>query len=392
MTVNNVEQRDPKAGNSERLEKFEKALKAINKSKKYETETGDSVVALLGDEPVKVETIPSGSLVLDSILGGGIPKGRIIEIYGQESSGKTSIALTAVANVQRQGGTALFIDLEHALDTSYAAKLGVDVANLGLAQPDHAQQALNLVIDVAQMGVADIIVVDSLAALVPQEEIEGDMEDQTIGLVARLLSKALKKLVGYANKSGTTVILINQTRDKIGGFSPFGTPSTTTGGNATKFYASQRVEVKRVEQVKDGKEVIGNKIRMTVVKNKVAAPFGREETVLTFGHGINRQAEMIEVGDRYGVVHRPNNRTYVEVATGEVIGTSKAAAIQRLEEDTEMFERMQEHLRINMEKQREGLPLTEEDLGEEVEEDDDAVESVAEDVVDEEEVVLNDEE
>lgn len=351
-------------GNSQRLAEFEKALAAVNGMKSFQTEIGDPVVSLLGDKPTTVETIPTGSLVLDSILGGGIPKGRVIEIFGQESSGKTSIALTAVGNVQKQGGTALFIDLEHALDTNYAAKLGVDVPNMALAQPDHAQQALNLMMQITDSGAADIIVMDSLAALVPKEEVEGDMEDQTIGLVARLLSKSLRKLVGMAHKSGTTIILINQLRDHIGGFSPFGTPTITTGGKATKFYASQRIEVKRLEQVKEGKDVIGNKIRLTVVKNKIAAPFGKGETVLTFGHGIHQQAEMIEEGDTYGVIQRPNNRTYVESATGEVIGTSKASAIEKLEEDTELFERLQNALREALEEKRDGKPLTEEEFNE----------------------------
>lgn len=339
---------DTKTGNAARLAAFEEALKEINKDKALQTEMGDPVVSLMGDNPQKVETISTGSLVLDSLLGGGIPKGRVIEIYGKESSGKTSIALTTVANVQKQGGTALFIDLEHALDPVYAAKLGVDVPNLGIAQPDHAQQAMQLVIRMAEVGAADVIVVDSLAALVPKQELDGDMEDQTIGLVARILSQALRKIVGAANRSGTTIILINQTRDKIGGFSPFGTPTTTTGGNATKFYASQRIEVKRVDQVKEGKEIIGNKVRFRIVKNKIAPPFGVGETDLTFGHGIHKQAEMIAEGDRYGVVLRPNNRTYIEQETGETIGTSKAAAIQRLEEDTEMFERLQARLRASI--------------------------------------------
>lgn len=336
---------DTKVGNSERLARFEAVLATINKDKKFETEHGDPVVSLMGDAPQKVETISTGSLVLDSILGGGLAKGRVIEIFGQESSGKTSIALTAVGNVQKNDGTAMFIDLEHALDPRYASKLGVDIPNLAISQPDNAEQALDLLTWVTDSGAADIIVVDSLAALVPKVEIEGDMDDQTIGVVARLLSKVLRKLVGMAHRTGTTVILINQLRDHIGGFSPFGTPQITTGGKATKFYASQRLEVKRTEQVKEGKELIGNKIRLTVVKNKIAPPFQKGETVLTFGHGIHQQAEMIEVGEKYGVIDKPNARSYFEAETGERIGTSKANAIETLETDEEMFARLQAALR-----------------------------------------------
>lgn len=331
----------PLNGNTERQQKFADALKAVNGlGGMLKSETGQNIIAKLSDRPMNVKTISSGSLVLDSILGGGFAVGRLHEIYGPEASGKTSIALTAAANVQRTGGNAAFIDLEHALDPAYAAKLGVDVPNLAVAQPDYAEQALELVEQLAQTKLVDLIIVDSIAALVPKLELEGDMEQGSIGLVARLLSRSLKKLAGTAHKSGTTIIFINQVRDQIGGFSPVGTPQTTTGGKAMKFFASQRIDVRKREQVKEGKDIIGTLVKLKIVKNKVAPPFGEGFTILTFNHGINRQAEMIQVGPDYGVILRPNTRTYIEAATGEVLGTSKAAAIQKLQDDPEMYERL----------------------------------------------------
>lgn len=327
--------------NSDRQQKFADALKAVNGlGGMLKSETGQNIIAKLSDRPMDVKTISSGSLVLDSILGGGFAVGRLHEIYGPEASGKTSIALTAAANVQRTGGNAAFIDLEHALDPAYAAKLGVDVDNLAVAQPDYAEQALELVEQLAQTRLVDLIIVDSIAALVPKLELEGDMEQGSIGLVARLLSRSLKKLTGTAHRTGTTIIFINQVRDQIGGFSPVGTPQTTTGGKAMKFFASQRIDVRKREQVKEGKEIIGTLVKLKIVKNKIAPPFGEGFTVLTFNHGINRPAEMIEVGPEFGVIGRPNNRTYVETETGEIIAKSKADAVKRLQEDTEMFDRL----------------------------------------------------
>jgi len=330
--------------NSERQEQFNQLIKSINKHKTFTTESGDNVISKLGDNPREIEVISSGSLVLDSILGGGLPKGRIVEIYGPESSGKTSVALTVAGNVQANGGNAALIDLENALDPSYAKKLGVDIENLAVSQPDDAEQALDLLVALCSSQLVDLVIVDSLAALTPRAVLDGTAEQQTIGLVARLLSTNLKKIISLANKNGVTVILINQIRDKIGGFSPVGTPETTTGGRATKFYASQRIDIRRREIVKEGKKEIGTLVRMKVVKNKVAPPFREGFTVLTFNHGINRQAEMIEVGPEAGVVGRPNNRTYVEVETGEIIAKSKADAIARLESDPEMFERLSKAL------------------------------------------------
>lgn len=332
--------------NEAKLKAFNEALKRLNsvKSGLLSSDSGQ-LIAKLSDRPLNVETISTGSLVLDSILGGGLARGRIVEIFGKESSGKTSIALTAVANTQKAGGTAAFIDLENALDPKYAKKLGVDIDNLAVAQPDYAEQALQLVQELAESGVVDIIVVDSVAALVPKLELEGDLDQNSIGLVARLLSRTLKKLVSTANRTKTTIVLINQTRVAIGAYSPTGTPEDTTGGKAIKFYASQRISVNRRGQIKDGKDVIGNEVRFKIVKNKVAPPFGEGLTVLTFGSGINKAAELVTVGPAVGVISMPNNRTYVEAATGEVFAKSKAEAVEKLETDTELFNRLSEHLK-----------------------------------------------
>jgi len=332
---------------NEKQKMFDDLIKGINSSKKYSSnDASGKLLAKLSDKPLNVNTISSGSMVLDEILGGGLAQGRLIEIYGAESSGKTSIALTALGNVQKDGGTAVFIDAENALDPKYAAKLGVNLAELAVAQPDSAEQALNLMQDLIESGVVDIIVLDSIAALVPQAELDGDAGDHTIGLVARLLSKQLKKMIKPANQTNTTVLFINQTRDAIGSFSPFGTPQTTTGGKAMKFYASQRIEIKRGQQVKndsgtgDSKEIIGNQVKFKIVKNKVAPPFGTGESVLTFNQGINIPAEIMEVGVQYGIVEKPNLRTYVEVETGEVFGKSKAEALDRLKNDEELLNRL----------------------------------------------------
>jgi recombination protein RecA len=330
--------------NDAKLKAFADMLKKINNMSHLKSETG-TLIARMGDEFPAIKTISTGSLVLDSILGGGLPVGRLIEVFGPEASGKTSIALTAAANVQREGGTVAFVDLEQALDPVYAKKLGVDVPNMALAQPDSAEQALDLIDTLAASGVVDLIVVDSIAALVPKAELEGTMEQQTMAVVARLMSRSLKKLIGTANRSKTTVIFINQQRDNIGGFSPVGVPQTTSGGKAMKYYASQRIEVKRRGQVKDGKDIIGNEIKLKVVKNKVAAPFGEGTTILTFNRGINRAAEMVEVAKDYpDVIRMPNNRTYMEAETGEVFAKSKAEALEKMENDQELYNRLAERL------------------------------------------------
>lgn len=371
------------ATNKDKLAAFNEALKIANKSIKSESGV---LVAKLGDRPMNVETISTGSVVLDSISGGGFPKGRLIEIWGEEASGKTSIALTAVGNVQRAGGTALFVDLENALDPRYARKLGVDTDALAVSQPDYAEQALNLVHLMASSGVVDIIVVDSIASMVPQVELEGDMEQMTIGLLARLMSKALRKLITVANRTGTTIVFINQTREAVGKFSPMGTPKTTPGGKAMKFYASQRIEVKRIEQVKEGKDTIGNKMRLRVVKNKIAPPFGVGDTIITFGHGINRAAEAIEVAPDHGIILRPNNRTYVDAKTGEILGTSKGDAIKALENDEALLKRIQEDLHEAIQKS-----LFDGEVGKEPEEDteEDAADAALEFL--DEEIVKDDE-
>lgn len=324
--------------NETKLKALEEALKTINKKSKSEQGT---LINLMSNKPeANVKLISSGSLVLDAILGGGIPAGRVIEIYGPEASGKTSIALTAVANVQRDGGTAAFIDLEQALDPRYARKLGVDVDNLALSQPEYGEQALDLVEALAASGAVDIIVVDSVAALVPKAELEGDMETQTMAVVARMMSKCLRRLVATANQTKTTVVFINQTRMKVGFV--MGNPETTTGGKALQFFASQRIDVRKKDKVVDGKTVLGNQVKLKVVKNKIAPPYGEGTTILTFNEGINRAAELLDdaVGVAYGIIARPNSRTFVEVETGETIGTSRAAAIEKIKSDKELFDRL----------------------------------------------------
>jgi len=335
--------------NEAKLKAFNEALKKLNTSKGLLASESGQLIAKLSDRPRNVETISSGSLVLDSILGGGFARGRIIEIFGKEASGKTSFALTAVANAQRSGGTAAFIDLENALDPRYARKLGVDVDNLAVAQPDNAEQALELVQQLAESGVVDIIVVDSVAALVPKLEVEGDMDQNSIGLVARLLSRAMKKLVSTANRTRTTIILINQTRVAIGAYSPVGIPEDTTGGKAIKFYASQRVSVNRRQVIKEGSVEIGTEVKLKVVKNKIAPPFGTGSTVLTFNKGVNRAAELVTEGPKLGVITMPNNRTYVEAATGEVIAKSRADALERIQSDKDLFDRLSAHLKTILE-------------------------------------------
>lgn len=351
---------------------FEEALAVVNKMVK--TENGDAVVSKFGDNPRKVETISSGSLVLDELLGGGLGKGRIIEIYGPESSGKSSLALTAVGNVQKEGGTAVYIDLENALDPSYAEKLGVNVAELAISQPDSAEQALNTLDYLADTGAVDIIVVDSVAALVPQVELSGGMGDQTIGVTARLMAKGLKKVIKKANDNKCTIIFINQLRDKIGVL--YGSPETTTGGKALKYYSSQRIDIRRREQIKEGKKVVANKVKLKIVKNKIAPPFREGETVLTFDKGINKAAELIEIGPNpdYNLISILG-RTYTEVETGQKIATSKGDAITAIENDEKLFNRLSTRLakilsgEINVKDQEETEDLGNDNLDEEVLED-----------------------
>lgn len=277
-----------------RFKDFLSVLGSVDKFMKKQTNSEDSVVALLQDMSVDVQRFSSGSFVLDTITGGGFPHGRIIELYGPESSGKTSIALNAVANVQKEGGNAVFVDAENAFDPHYATTLGVDVNSLGFSQSTIAEDVFNMSIKLAESGNVDLIVVDSVASLAPRAEAEGSMDKQQMGALARVMSKGLRLLTPICAKNNCTIIFLNQIREKVGIM--FGNPETTPGGKALKFYASQRIEVRRKEVVKEGNTEIGTKVRLKVIKNKVAAPFGEGFTVLTFAHGINHTAEIIVVG------------------------------------------------------------------------------------------------
>jgi recombination protein RecA len=262
---------------------------------------GDGAIMKLGDSRKSdVDLFSSGALSIDLALGGGFPKGRIIEIYGPESSGKTTLTLHAIAEIQKQGGTAAFIDAEHALDPQYAKRLGVDTENLFISQPDNGEQALEITETLVRSNAVDVVVVDSVAALVPQAEIEGDMGDSHMGLQARLMSQALRKLTGIINKSQCTVIFINQIRMKIGVM--FGNPETTTGGNALKFYASVRLDIRRIGQIKDGENIIGNRTKVKVVKNKVAPPFRVAEFDIMYNEGISATGDAVDLGVQYGIV------------------------------------------------------------------------------------------
>ena len=285
------------ADDSGRKEALDLAVSQISK------QFGDGSIMKLGDAyKINVETSPSGTLSLDLALGGGYPRGRIIEIYGPESSGKTTLALHAVAEIQKAGGTAAFIDAEHALDPQYAGRLGVNINDLLVSQPDNGEQALEIVETLVRSNAVDVIVLDSVAALVPQAEIDGDMGDSLPGLQARLMSQALRKLTGIINKSKATVIFINQIRMKIGVM--FGNPETTTGGNALKFYASQRLDIRRIGQIKQGDDVIGNRVRVKIVKNKIAPPFRQAEFDIMYNEGISTTGDVLDLAVIHDIVQK----------------------------------------------------------------------------------------
>ncbi|MFT4755351.1 MAG: recombination protein RecA [Salibacteraceae bacterium] len=310
---------------------------------KLEKSYGKGAIMKLGDSAIeKVEVIPTGSITLDMALGvNGIPKGRIIEIYGPESSGKTTLAIHMMAQAQKQGGTAVMIDAEHAFDRFYAESLGVDVQNLLIAQPDNGEQALEIADNLIRSGAVDIVVVDSVAALTPRAEIEGEMGDSKMGLHARLMSQALRKLTGTISKTNCTVIFINQLREKIGVM--FGNPETTTGGNALKFYASVRLDIRRIGQIKSGDTVIGNHTRVKVVKNKVAPPFTKAEFDIMYGKGISRSGELLDLGVEMEVVKKSGSWfSYGDTKLGQ----GRDAVKQLLEDNPELSDEIEGKVKV----------------------------------------------
>lgn len=317
------------------------ALKAIQKS------YGKGAVMRLGERPrVDVDVIPTGSILLDQALGvGGYPRGRIIEIYGPESSGKTTLALEAIAEAQRKGGRAAFVDAEHAIDPDYAHKLGVNIDELILSQPDSGEQALEIVEMLAASGALDIIVVDSVAALVPQAELDGEMSDNQVGLQARLMSKGMRKIAGVLNRTGTVVIFINQLREKVGVM--YGNPETTTGGRALKFYASIRIDIRRAEAIKNGTNIIGNTVKVKVVKNKVAPPFHSCIIDLIYGEGISRYGEILDLGTSLNLIGKTGN--WYTLGDNK-IGNGREAAKAYLREHPEQTDELEKQIRVAISK------------------------------------------
>ena len=332
----------PKAKETQAQTNREEALALAIKN--IEKAYGKGSVMKLGDRPhVDVDVIPSGSLLIDNTLGvGGYPKGRIIEIYGPESSGKTTLALEAVAQARQKGGRAAYVDAEHAIDPEYAAKLGVDIDELILSQPDNGEQALEIVEMLAQSGAIDIIIVDSVAALVPQQELDGVMSDNQVGLQARLMSKAMRKLAGILNKTGCCVIFINQLREKVGVF--YGNPETTTGGRALKFYASIRIDLRRQDAIKAGVDIIGNTVKVKVVKNKVAPPFKSCSVDIIFGKGISKEGELLDVGVEKGFIQKTGNWYVID---GEKIGNGREAAKDFLLSNEKTAKEIEEKIRAS---------------------------------------------
>ena len=333
------------------MERDEK-LKALDVALvQIEKQYGKGAVMKLGDPSAQmnVETIPTGSLSLDIALGlGGIPKGRIIEIYGPESSGKTTVTLHMIAEVQKRGGIAGFIDAEHALDPVYAKNIGVDIDNLYISQPDNGEQALEITETMVRSGAIDIVVVDSVAALVPKAEIDGDMGDSHVGLQARLMSQALRKLTAVISKSNCTVVFINQLREKVGVM--FGNPETTTGGRALKFYSSVRLDVRRIEALKQGGEVIGNRTRVKVVKNKIAPPFKEAEFDIMFGKGISKEGDIVDLASNVGIINKSGAWFAYE---GNKIGQGRENAKQYLRDNPavcdEIENKVREHFGLHAE-------------------------------------------
>jgi recombination protein RecA len=336
------------------------ALQQIEKS------FGKGAIMRLGDgSRIRVETVPSGALTLDLALGGGLPKGRVVEIYGPESSGKTTVALHAIAEVQKRGGIAAFVDAEHALDPAYAAVLGVDVQNLLVSQPDHGEAALEIVDSLVRSAAVDIIVVDSVAALVPKAEIEGEMGDAHMGLQARLMSQALRKITGNISKTGCIVIFLNQLRQKIG--VTYGNPETTTGGNALKFYASVRLDVRRTQTLKKGTEEFGIRVKAKVAKNKVAPPFRIAEFDIIFGKGISQAGCILDIAEQVGIVKRKGAWYSYE---GENIAQGRENTLQYLEENPTLREAIERQVRQKLETGAVVVPTSPpsaEDLDEELE-------------------------
>jgi recombination protein RecA len=318
--------------NSDKLKALQLTLDKLEKS------YGKGTIMKLGDSVIEPqEVISTGSIGLDIALGvGGLPKGRVIEIYGPESSGKTTLAIHAIAESQKKGGIAAFIDAEHAFDRFYAKKLGVDVENLLISQPDNGEQALEIADNLIRSGAIDILVIDSVAALVPKAEIEGEMGDSKMGLHARLMSQALRKLTGTISKTGCCCIFINQLRDKIGVM--FGNPETTTGGNALKFYASVRLDVRRISQIKDSDEVSGNRVKVKIVKNKVAPPFRIAEFDIMFGEGISKAGEIIDLGVEYNIIKKAGSWfSYGETRLGQ----GRDAVKQLILDNPELMEELE---------------------------------------------------
>ncbi|RJE86822.1 recombinase RecA [Paenibacillus sp. 1011MAR3C5] len=313
-----------------------------NALRQIEKQFGKGSIMKLGESThMQVETVPSGSLALDIALGiGGLPRGRVIEVYGPESSGKTTVALHAIAEVQRIGGQAAFIDAEHALDPLYASKLGVNIDELLLSQPDTGEQALEIAEALVRSGAVDIVVVDSVAALVPKAEIEGDMGDSHVGLQARLMSQALRKLSGAISKSKTIAIFINQLREKVGVM--FGNPETTPGGRALKFYSSVRLDVRRIETLKQGNDMVGNRTRIKVVKNKVAPPFKQAEIDIMYGEGISREGSLIDIGVEQDIVQKSGAWFSYN---GERLGQGRENAKQFLKDNKELSAEIEKQIR-----------------------------------------------